>query len=82
MTTCSAPQAQSRPQEPRYELTSDWAALIITGSKTKKASGTLHNQPPKDKNGLMHSQILSHKLEQEIGVQQQKAQFIASGEPF
>eukprot|EP00983_Pelagomonas_calceolata_P030967 972963-Pelagomonas_calceolata.AAC.1 len=36
-----------------YKLTlySDWAALIISGSKTK-ASGILHSHPPKDNNGV------------------------------
>jgi len=65
----------------KLTLYSDWAALIISDSKTK-ATGILHNHPPKNENGLTSSQTLSHQLEQTIEVQQQKAQFLASDKPF
>jgi len=68
-------------QSRKLTLYSDWAALIISGSKTK-ATAILHNHPPKDENGLTSSKILSHQLKRKIEVQQQKAQFIASDEPF
>jgi len=68
-------------QARKLTLYSDWAALVISGSKTK-ATGILQKHPPRDENGLMSSQTLSHQLKQTIEVQQQKAQFIASDEPF
>ena len=68
-------------QARKLTLYSDWAALVISGSKTK-ATGILHKYPPRDENGLTSSQTLSHQLKQTIEVQQQKAQFIASDEPF
>jgi len=55
----------------KLTLYSDWAALIISGSKTK-ATGILHNHPPKNENGLTSSQTLGHQLVQIIEVQQQK----------
>jgi len=65
----------------KLTLYSDWAALVISGSKTK-ATGILHKHPPRDENGLASAQNLSHQLKQTTEVQQQKAQFIASDEPF
>jgi len=84
LTTCSALQAQSktsRIKARKLTLYSDWAALVISGSKTK-ATGILHKHPPRDENGLASAQNLSHQLKQTTEVQQQKAQFIASDEPF
>ena len=68
-------------QAQKLTLYSDWAALIISGSKTK-ATGILHSHPPKNQNGMTPSQTLCHQLQQKIEVQKQKAQFLASDEPF
>jgi len=68
-------------QARKLTLYSDWAALMILGSKIK-ATGILHNHPPKDENGSTPSQTLSHQLQQNTEVQQQKAQFMASDAPF
>eukprot|EP00983_Pelagomonas_calceolata_P031559 989714-Pelagomonas_calceolata.AAC.1 len=44
-------------QARKLTLYSDWAALIISGSKTK-ATGILHSHPGKDQNGVTPSQAL------------------------
>jgi len=48
-------------QARKLTLYSDWAALVISGSKTK-ATGILHKHPLRDENGLTSSQTLSHQL--------------------
>eukprot|EP00200_Dunaliella_tertiolecta_P004997 CAMPEP_0202357912 /NCGR_PEP_ID=MMETSP1126-20121109/11759_1 /ASSEMBLY_ACC=CAM_ASM_000457 /TAXON_ID=3047 /ORGANISM="Dunaliella tertiolecta, Strain CCMP1320" /LENGTH=407 /DNA_ID=CAMNT_0048950907 /DNA_START=521 /DNA_END=1744 /DNA_ORIENTATION=- len=68
-------------QAKKLTLYSDWAALVISGSKTK-ARGILHSHPGKDQNGVTPSQALCQQLEGKIEIQRQKAQFLASHEPF
>eukprot|EP00983_Pelagomonas_calceolata_P036504 1133953-Pelagomonas_calceolata.AAC.1 len=56
----------------KVTLYSDWAALIISGSKTK-VTGILHSHAPRDKNGVTPSQTLRQQLEEKIDIQGQKA---------
>eukprot|EP00983_Pelagomonas_calceolata_P056829 1144802-Pelagomonas_calceolata.AAC.1 len=44
-------------QAHKFTLYSDWAALVVSYSKTR-VKGILHSHPPKDKNGVTPSQAL------------------------
>eukprot|EP00983_Pelagomonas_calceolata_P013539 433400-Pelagomonas_calceolata.AAC.1 len=68
-------------QARKLTLYSDWAALIISGSKAK-ATGILHSHPLKNNNGVTPTQALSHHLQGKIEIQGQEAQFLPSDEPF
>jgi hypothetical protein len=45
----------------KLTLYSNWAGLIISGSKTK-VTGSLNASPSKDQNGLTPSEALKHQL--------------------
>ena len=68
-------------QARKVTLYSDWAALIISGSKTK-VTGILYGHSPRDKNGVTPSQTLCQQLRDKIDIQGQKAQFITPDTPF
>ena len=68
-------------QAQKLTLYLDWAALIISGSKTK-VTGILRSHPSKDHNGVTCAQLLSQNLLDKIEIQGQKAQFLPSDKPF
>jgi len=68
-------------QAHKITLYSDWAALTISGSKTK-VTGILHGHPPRARNGVTPSQTLRQQLEGRIDIQGQRAQYITPDTPF
>jgi hypothetical protein len=61
--TCTVQNIKA--QAKKLTLYSNWAALIISGSKTK-ATGVLHSRPIKGKNGVTPSQALYQQLKGNI----------------
>jgi hypothetical protein len=62
-------------------LYSNWAGLIISGSKTK-VTGSLNASPLKDQNGPTPSEALEHQLKNNILVQNQATKYITPSSPF
>ena len=65
----------------KLTLYSNWAGLIISGSKTK-VTGGLNASPSKDQNGLTPSEALEHQLNNSILVQNQITKYITPSSPF
>jgi len=68
-------------QANKLTLYSNWAGLIISGSKTK-VTGSLNASPSKDQNGLTPSEALEHQLKNNILVQNQATNYITPSSPF
>ena len=68
-------------QANKLTLYSNWAELIIFGSKTK-VTGSLNASPSKDQNGLTPSEALEHQLNNNILVQNQATKYITPSSPF
>jgi len=68
-------------QANKLTLYSNWARLIISGSKTK-VTGSLNASPSKDQNGLTPSEALKHQLKNNILVQNQATKYITPSSPF
>jgi hypothetical protein len=60
---------------------SNWAGLIISGSKTK-VTGSLIASLSKDQNDLTLSEALKHQLHNNIQVQNQATKYITPSSPF
>ena len=60
---------------------SNWAGLIISGSKTL-VTGSQNVSPSKDQNGLTPSEALEHQLKNNILVQNQETKYITPSSPF
>jgi hypothetical protein len=70
--------ADLRAQAEKLSFYSDWAALIVSGKKTK-LTGLIHNA---DKYGdTKKEDLLKKQIKGEIVVQGQATQFIRSNEP-
>ena len=68
-------------QANKLTLYSNWAGLIISGSKTK-VTGSLNAFPSKDQNGLTPSEALEHQLKNNKLVQNQATKYITPSSPF
>jgi len=68
-------------QANKLTLYSNWAELIISGSKTK-VMVSLNASPSKDQNGLTPSGALEHQLKNNILVQNQATKYITPSSPF
>jgi hypothetical protein len=68
-------------QANKLTLYSNWAGLIIFGSKTN-VTGSLNASPSKDQNGLTPSEALEHQLNNNILVQNQATKYITPSSPF
>jgi len=68
-------------QANKFTLYSNWAGLIISGSKSK-VTGSLIASPSKDPNGLTPSEAFKHQLDNNILVQNQATNFITPSFPF
>jgi hypothetical protein len=68
-------------QANKLTLYSNWAGLIISGSKTN-VTGSLNVSPSKDQNGLTPSEALEHQLNNNILVQNQATKYITPSSPF
>ena len=68
-------------QANKLTLYSNWAGLLISGSKTK-VTGSLNASPSKDQNGLTLSEALEHQLNNNILVQNQATKNITPSSPF
>eukprot|EP00983_Pelagomonas_calceolata_P059729 1146057-Pelagomonas_calceolata.AAC.9 len=68
-------------QAHKITLYSDWAALIISGSKIK-VTGISHGHTARDRNGVTPSQTLRQQHEGRIDIQGQRAQYITPDTPF
>ena len=68
-------------QANKLTLYSNWAGLIISGSKTK-VTGSLNASPLKDQNGLTPSEALEHQLKNNILVQKKATKDITPSSPF
>ena len=68
-------------QANKLTLYSNWAGLIISGSKTK-VTGSLNASPSKDQNGLTPSEALEHQLKSNILVHNQATKYKTPSSPF
>ena len=68
-------------QANKLTLYSNWAGLIISGSKTK-VTGSLNASPLKDQNGLTPSEALERQLHNNTLVQNQATIYITPSSPF
>jgi len=68
-------------QANKLTLYSNWAGLIISGSKTK-VTGSLNVSPSKDQNGLTPFEALERQFKNNILVQNQATKYITPSSPF